>query len=209
MGRRNNKKMGLTNMQLEQLTPPKIPIGISNKHVHISQEHLEILFGEGYELTKKVDLVQPGQFASNETITIRGPKGEFENVRILGPVRKESQVEISLTDSFRLGIKAPIKESGDLEVSPGLELIGPNGSVKLEKGTIVALRHIHMTPEQADSFGVKDKQIVQVETFGERKGILGNVLVRVSDQYDLEMHVDMDEANACALENKDYVILHK
>ncbi|BBF43748.1 ethanolamine utilization protein similar to PduL [Lachnospiraceae bacterium KM106-2] len=196
-------------MQLEQLTQPKIPIGISNKHVHISQEHLEILFGEGYELTKKVDLVQPGQFASNETITIRGPKGEFENVRILGPVRKESQVEISLTDSFRLGIKAPIKESGDLEVSPGLELIGPNGSVKLEKGTIVALRHIHMTPEQADSFGVKDKQIVQVETFGERKGILGNVLVRVSDQYDLEMHVDMDEANACALENKDYVILHK
>ncbi|MDO5293649.1 MAG: phosphate propanoyltransferase [bacterium] len=196
-------------MQKELLSQPKIPIGISNKHVHISKEHLEILFGEGYELTKKVDLVQPGQFASNETITIRGPKREFENVRILGPVRGESQVEISLTDSFHLGVKAPIKESGDLEVTPGLELIGPKGTVKLEKGTIVALRHIHMTPKQADEFGVKDKEIVQVETFGERKVILGDVLVRVSEQYELEMHVDTDEANACALKNKDYVVLHK
>lgn len=196
-------------MQNQQLTQPKIPIGISNKHVHISKEDLEVLFGKGYELTKKVDLVQPGQFASNETITIRGPKGEIENVRILGPVRKESQVEVSLTDSFRLGIKAPIKESGDLEVTPGLELIGPNGTVKLEKGTIVALRHIHMSPKQAELFGVKDKEIVEVETSGERKSILGNVLVRVSEQFELEMHIDTDEANACALKNKDYVTLYR
>ncbi|MDO5519041.1 MAG: phosphate propanoyltransferase [bacterium] len=196
-------------MQNEQTIQPKISVGISNKHVHISKEDLEILFGEGYELTKKVDLVQPGQFASNETITIRGPKGEFENVRILGPVRKESQVEISLTDSFRLGVKAPIKESGDLEVTPGLELVGPNGTVNLEKGTIVALRHIHMSPKQAEVFGVKDKEIVEVETFGERKVILGNVLVRVSEQFELEMHLDTDEANACALKNKDYVVLRK
>lgn len=196
-------------MQNGQVTQPRIPIGISNKHIHISKEDLELLFGEGYELTKKVDLVQPGQYASNETVTICGPKGRYENVRILGPVRKESQVEISLTDSFRLGVNAPIKESGDLEVTPGLQLIGPKGSVELKKGTIVALRHIHMSNAQAELFGVKDKEIVSVETFGQRKGILGDVLVRVSDQFELEMHVDLDEANAFALKNKDFVMLHK
>ncbi|MGG7079286.1 phosphate propanoyltransferase [Clostridium sardiniense] len=195
--------------KLSDLEKYKIPIGVSNRHVHVSQADLEVLFGKGYVLTKKSDLKQPGQFAANETVTIRGQKGEFKKVRILGPIRERSQVEISLTDSFRLGIKAPIKESGHLENTPGVELIGPNGSVKIEQGTIVALRHIHMPPEYAEKIGVKDKEIVEVETLGEREGILGNVLVRISDKFSLEMHIDIDEANACALKNNDFVILRK
>lgn len=193
--------------QLRMENPYQIPIGVSNRHVHVTQEDLETLFGKGYQLTKKTDLKQPGQFASNELVTIRGPKGEFQKVRILGPVRPQSQVEISKTDSFRLGLRAPIKESGDLENTPGIELIGPEGTVKLPMGTIVALRHIHMTPEHAKVVGVKDKDIVEVETTGERRGVLGDVLVRVSDKFALEMHVDVDEANACALSNNDTVIL--
>ncbi|MGG7098264.1 phosphate propanoyltransferase [Clostridium sardiniense] len=195
--------------KLSDLEKYKIPVGVSNRHVHVSQADLEVLFGKGYVLTKKSDLKQPGQFAANETVTIRGQKGEFKKVRILGPIRERSQVEISLTDSFRLGIKAPIKESGHLENTPGVELIGPNGSVKIEQGTIVALRHIHMPPEYAEKIGVKDKEIVEVETLGEREGILGNVLVRISDKFSLEMHIDIDEANACALKNNDFVILRK
>lgn len=187
----------------------KIPIGVSNRHVHVTKEDLEILYGPGYELTKKGDLKQPGQFAANETVTIRGPKGEFKNVRILGPVRSKSQVEISKTDSFRLGIKPPVRESGDLSGTPGIELAGPKGTVTLAEGAIVALRHIHMTPAQAEAMGVKDKDIVEVETFGERHGVFGDVLVRVSDKFSLEMHVDIDEANACALKNNDYVILKR
>lgn len=185
----------------------KIPIGVSNRHVHVTQADLETLFGAGYLLTKKNDLKQPGQFAANETITIRGPKGEFEKVRILGPVRNQSQVEISKTDSFRLGIRPPVRESGNLSGTPGLELEGPSGKIKLDCGAIVALRHIHMTPAQAAAMGVEDKDVVEVETFGERHGVFGDVLVRVSEQFSLEMHVDVDEANACALENNAYVFL--
>ncbi len=187
----------------------KIPIGVSNRHIHVSQQDLEVLFGKGYQLTKKSDLKQPGQYASNETVTIRGPKGEFENVRILGPVRNVSQVEISKTDSFRLGVKPPIRESGDLNGTPGIQLVGPVGTVNLENGAIVALRHIHMTPEQASKLGVKDKDIVEVETFGQRKGVFGDVLIRVSDKFSLEMHVDVDEANACSLSNGDFVTIKK
>lgn len=187
----------------------KIPVGVSNRHFHVSQEDLEILFGTNYELTKKSDLKQPGQYACNETVTIRGPKGEFNKVRILGPVRKQSQVEISKTDSFRLGIRPPIRESGCLSGTPGLEVVGPKGTVVLQEGAIIALRHIHMTPSQAQAMGVKDKDIVEVETFGERHGIFGDVLVRVSDQFSLEMHVDVDEANACALSNNDYVMIRR
>lgn len=187
----------------------KIPIGVSNRHVHVSQKDLETLFGRGYQLTAKNALSQPGQFAAKETVTISGPKGKFEKVRILGPVRKESQVEVSLTDTFKLGIAAPIKESGYLAGTPGIELIGPGGRVNLSQGTIVALRHIHMTEADARRMEVKDKDIVDVETVGQRRGILGNVLVRVSDAFKLEMHVDIDEANACALKNNDYVILKK
>ncbi|MNM60468.1 Phosphate propanoyltransferase [compost metagenome] len=195
--------------KMKDIESYKIPIGVSNRHIHVSQKDLDKLFGEGYNLTKKGDLKQPGQFAANETVTIRGPKGEFENVRILGPVREESQVEISITDSFRLGVRPPIKESGQLENTPGLEIIGPKGTIEIPQGTIIALRHIHMTPEQAVKIGVKDKDVVEVETFGDRQGVLGNVLIRVSNKYSLEMHVDVDEANACSLKNNDFVILRK
>lgn len=193
--------------KVKQYDTFKIPIGVSNRHVHVSQEDLETLFGKGYQLTKKSDLKQPGQYACNETVVIRGPKGEFDRVRILGPVRKESQIEISKTDSFRLGIRPPIRESGHLEGTPGLEMTGPKGTVALPQGAIIALRHIHMTPGQAAAMGVQDKDIVEVETFGERHGVFGDVLIRVSDQFSLEMHVDVDEANACALSNNDYVII--
>lgn len=195
--------------KIKEYNTYKIPIGVSNRHVHVTKEDLEILYGEGYELTRKGELKQPGQFAANETVTIRGPKGEFKNVRILGPVRGKSQVEISKTDGFRLGIRPPVRESGDLTGTPGIELAGPKGTVTLGEGAIVALRHIHMTPAQAQAMGLKDKDIVEVETFGERRGVFGDVLVRVSDQFSLEMHVDIDEANACALKNDDYVILRR
>lgn len=195
--------------QLKNYDQLKIPIGVSNRHVHLSRKDMDALFGEGSELTKKADLAQPGQFAANETVTVRGPKGEFKKVRVLGPLRQESQVEISLTDGFSIGVKAPIKESGKLDNTPGVTLIGPKGSVDLPKGTIVALRHIHMDPVTAEKLGLHDKDVVEVETFGERAGVLGNVLVRVSDKYALEMHVDIDEANACSLRNKDYVVIKK
>lgn len=192
--------------EMEELS---IPVGVSNRHVHVSQADLEVLFGRGYQLNNFKGLSQPGQYAAKETVAIKGSKGRFEKVRILGPVRRESQVEISLTDSFRLGIKAPVKESGYLEQTPGIELIGPAGSVALSQGTIVALRHIHMTSADAERMGVRDKDTVEVETYGTRAGVLGNVLVRVSDDFHLELHIDIDEANACALKNGDKVILKK
>ncbi|EHL16791.1 phosphate propanoyltransferase [Peptoanaerobacter stomatis] len=193
--------------KLDQIENYKIPIGVSNRHVHLCKKDLETLFGEGYELTKKSDLKQPGQFASNELVTIRGSKGEFENVRILGPIRNKTQVEISLTDSFRLGVKAPIKESGKLEGTPGLEIIGPKGKINVDEGTIVALRHIHMTPKDARLMNVKDGDFVDVEIFGQRRAIMSKVLVRVSDSYRLEMHLDTDEANSVSIKNGDFAIL--
>ncbi len=185
----------------------KIKIGVSNRHVHVSRADLDILYGKGYALTKKSDLGQPGQFAAKETVTVKGPKGEMQHVRILGPVRSQSQVEISKTDSFRLGIKAPITLSGQLDGTPGVTLIGPRGTVVLKQGVIIAKRHIHMTPAQAAERQLHDGQIVNVETFGERRGVLGDVVIRVSDTAGLEMHIDVDEANACSLSNKDYVMI--
>ncbi|MDO5516311.1 MAG: phosphate propanoyltransferase [Clostridium sp.] len=195
--------------KIKKLDNYKIPVGVSNRHIHLCKEDLEKLFGKGFSLTKKVDLKQPGQYAANEKVTIRGPKGEFQNVRILGPIRPYSQVEISITDTFRLGVKPPIRESGKLDDTPGLEIIGPKGKISMPNGTIVALRHVHMTPDIAEKAGVKNGDIVNVQTLGERETLLGNVLVRVSDKSALEMHIDVDEANACALKNNDYVILQK
>ncbi len=195
--------------RLHEMQNYMVPVGVSNRHIHVSQADLEVLYGPGYQLTPIKDLGQPGQFAAKETVTIRGPKGSFENVRILGPVRSNSQVEISLSDSFRLGVKAPIRESGQLENTPGLQLCGPVGTLELPCGAIVALRHIHATPEIAERMGICDKEIVEVETCGERRCVLGNVLVRVSDQFALEIHVDTDEANACGLKNNDYVLVRK
>lgn len=185
----------------------RIPIGVSNRHVHVSRADLDRLYGKDYALTHKSELGQPGQFAANETVTLQGPKGTFEHVRILGPVRSQSQVEISKTDSFRLGVKAPIALSGHLQGTPGITLIGPRGTVDLPCGVIIAKRHIHMTSAQAAARHLKDGQIVDVETFGERRGILGDVIIRVSDTAGLEMHIDVDEANACSLSNHDYVMI--
>ncbi|AEH51281.1 phosphate propanoyltransferase [Pseudothermotoga thermarum] len=185
---------------------PGINVGVSNRHVHLSQKDLEALFGVGYQLTELKPLSQPGQFACKETVTIVGPKGAIENVRILGPVRKETQVEISRTDAFKLGINAPVRESGDIEGTPGIVIIGLKGVVVVEKGVIIAKRHIHMHPKDAEHYGVKDKQIVKVlAEKPERRIIFDDVVVRVSDKFALDFHIDTDEANAAMLNNGDLV----
>uniref|UniRef100_A0A7C5VKR1 Phosphate propanoyltransferase n=1 Tax=Fervidobacterium thailandense TaxID=1008305 RepID=A0A7C5VKR1_9BACT len=188
--------------------PFPIVVGVSNRHVHLSREDVEILFGKDYQLTPIKDLGQPGQFACQETVTIVGPKGSIENVRVLGPERKETQVEISLTDAYKLGLNPPVRDSGDLEGTPGITIIGPKGQVTKEKGVIIAKRHIHMHTSDAEKFGVKDKDIVKVIVEkGERKLIFDDVLIRVSDKFALEFHVDTDEANAALLKNGDTVYI--
>lgn len=182
-----------------------IPVGISNRHAHLSEEHLKILFGENAELCKLKDLSQPGQYACHETVTLVGPKGVIERVRLLGPPRDKTQVELALSDCYKLGVRAPVRDSGDLESSAGITIVGPVGSVTLNEGCIVAARHIHMHTDDAKRFKVKDKDKVSVKVFGSRGVILLNVLVRVSDKYSLEMHVDLDEANAAGLKNGDLV----
>lgn len=176
-----------------------IPVGISNRHIHLSQADLEILFGTGYQLTKAKELSQPMQFACKETVTICGPKGAIEKVRILGPVRKETQVEIPKADCFKLGIIAPVKMSGDLQGTPGITLIGPKGSICLTKGVMIAQRHIHMTLEDAKRFGVTDGEQVTIEVGGLRGGTLSNVAIRANNSSALECHIDTDEANALDL----------
>jgi acetate kinase len=173
-----------------------IPVNTSARHVHLAQPDVEALYGPGHKLTKRADLLQPGQFACEETVALVGPKGTIEKVRVLGPTRKQSQVEISRTDEFRLGIDAPIRASGDLDGSPGLNLRGTTGDVKLQKGVIQAQRHIHMSPEDALRYALRDMDVVRVKVPGERSLIFGDVLVRVNPEYKLEMHIDTDEANA-------------
>lgn len=189
----------------EREKPNKVILGVSNKHIHLTQEHVEALFGQGHELTKIKDLVQPGQFAAEECVQVVGPKGSFGKVRVLGPVRPESQVEISKTDARTLGIKAPVRESGKLEGTPGVKLVGPCGEVELDHGVIVAARHIHFSTEDAKKFGVVDKQLVGVKTTGERKVVFGDVICRVKDNFALEMHLDTDEANAAGVGNNEYL----
>lgn len=177
-----------------------VPVGVSARHVHLSQQDLEALFGPGYQLTKRNDLSQPGQFAANECVTLVGPKGKFENVRVLGPVRSKTQVELAVTDAKKLGLNPPVRDSGDVAGSPGITIIGPSGQLELKEGVIIAKRHIHASPEDAERAGLHDKQIVAVKvTKGDRKMIMGDVLVRVSPQFKWEMHVDTDEANAAGL----------
>lgn len=176
-----------------------IPVGVSNRHLHLSQEDLDALFGSGYTLTPIKDLSQPGQYACKEMLTICGPKGAIEKVRILGPVRSKTQVEILAGDSFKLGVTAPAKLSGDLAGTPGITLVGPKGSVQIKEGLIVAQRHIHMTPADTVKYGVTDGQIVDILAEGPRGGIYKNVIVRATDASALECHIDTEEANAMNL----------
>lgn len=171
-------------------------VEVSAHHIHVTQEHVEALFGKGHQLTKHADLSQPGQYACKEQLTIVGPKGRAERVRILGPARKYTQVEIAMTEQFKLGIFPPIRESGDITGTPGCTLEGPAGSVAIDKGVICALRHIHMTPEDALRYGVRDKSVVRVRIAGDRELIFGDVLIRVDPSFALAMHIDTDEANA-------------
>lgn len=181
----------------------QVTIGLSNKHLHLSQADLEKLFGKGHELTPTKTLVQPGQFACEEKVDIVGPKGTLKGVRVLGPVRPETQVEISLTDARTIGVNAPVRESGKLDGTPGIKLIGPAGEVETEKGLIAALRHVHLSPTQAKEAGVKDKDIVSIKVVGERGVVFNNVLVRSGDGHEAEIHLDTDEGNAAGLKNGD------
>lgn len=175
----------------------KFIVETSARHIHVTQEHLEILFGKGHELTKKKDLSQPGQFACEERVTIVGPKKELAGVSILGPVRPATQVELSATDARSIGIAAPIRESGDVAGSGACKVVGPCGEVEISEGVIVAKRHIHLTPADAEEFGVQDKDVVWVklDTDG-RKAIFGDVVCRVSEKFARAMHIDTDESNA-------------
>ncbi|QSX05626.1 phosphate propanoyltransferase [Sedimentibacter sp. zth1] len=173
-----------------------VPIGISNRHIHLSKQDMEILFGKGYELNRLKDLSQPGQYACKETVTICGPKGAIEKVRILGPERDKTQVEILAGDCFKLGIKPYVRQSGHLDDTASITIIGPNGSVCINEGVIVAQRHIHMNAKDAKMFSYKDGQTVTIKVSGIRGGTFDNVIVRVSENYYTECHIDTEEANA-------------
>ena len=192
----------------EQECAERIPIGISARHVHLTQEHVEELFGKGYQLTKKKELMG-GQYASNELVTLVGTKlRAIENVRILGPCRKASQVEVSKTDCIKLGVKAPTRESGKIAGSAPIAIVGPKGVVYLEEGCIVAKRHIHMSTADAERFGVTNGQSVKVRFDNDRGGVMEDVIIRVDPTFTLEMHIDTDEANGLGI-GKDMGILIK
>lgn len=178
-----------------------VELEASGRHVHVTKEQAQILFG--HALTAKRPLSQPGQYLANERVTVIGPKGEFKNVAVLGPERKEAQVEISLTDGRVLGLQPPIRLSGKVDGSPGAILAGPHGSVELSQGVIAAQRHIHMTPEDAKRFGVKDKQVVRLQTYTQRPVVFDDTVVRVSKDFSTFVHLDYDEANACGFKSGD------
>ncbi len=183
----------------------KVLVEVSARHVHLSKEDLEILFGKGYELTVKKPLSQPGQFAANERVTLVGPKRELARVSILGPVRKATQVEISLTDARSIGVVAPIRESGDIKDSGSCKIVGPKGEIELKEGVIAAKRHIHVTPEDAKRMGLIDKSIISVKIDSpDRKAILGDVVVRVRGDFASSMHIDTDEGNAAQVVGEVY-----
>jgi putative phosphotransacetylase len=186
-----------------------IPVGISNRHIHLSKDDLYSLFGDWYQLKKTKDLSQPGQYACNETVTICGPKGAIEKVRILGPLRDKTQVEILEGDTFKLGIATQPRMSGQLKGSPGITIIGPKGSVQLNEGLIIAQRHIHMNLADAERLGVSDKQIVSIEFNGLRGGIFKNVAIRANNASALECHIDTEEANAMGVKSSTKVKIIK
>lgn len=185
-----------------------IPVGVSNRHVHLSEQHFKVLFGKNHQAKTMRELKQPGQHALQETVMLVGNKGVIENVRILGPVRSKTQVEVLAADCYKLGIPTAIRDSGDLAGSPGLLLVGPKGVVHLEEGAIVARRHIHANPGVAQALGLEDGKVVQVVVNSERSLVFQNVIVRVDPSYVLELHVDLEEANAAKLRNGDLVSLY-
>jgi acetate kinase len=176
-----------------------IPVGVSVRHVHLSRGDCDALFGPGYELTKKRDVTQPGQYVTRETVDLVGPKGEIRSVAIINPLRKQTQVEIARTDAFALGVSPPLRESGKLDGTPGITLRGPSGTISIPSGVILAHRHVHMNPAQAKDYGVQDKDLIKVRVEGDREMTMGDVIVRVHPEYELDMHIDTDEANAAGL----------
>ncbi|WP_260287403.1 phosphate propanoyltransferase [Peribacillus aracenensis] len=204
IGNRDPIKHSLSSNE-EEMHNLMIPVGVSNRHIHLSSHDVEILFGNNYELTPIRELSQPGQFAAKEQVTLLGPKGMIQNVRILGPVREDTQVEISKTDGFQLGIHPPIRLSGSIDDTPGLTLIGPKGCVALHKGVIIAKSHVHMSPENAQHFDVKHGDGLLLQSIGERSIIFLDVIVRVAPRYKLDFHVDLDEGNAAGLKTGDYL----
>ncbi|GAC43214.1 phosphate propanoyltransferase [Paenibacillus popilliae] len=180
-----------------------VPVGVSGRHIHLTQQDIETLFGAGYQLTEFKSLSQPGQFAANETVEVIGPKGSFKKVRILGPARPASQLEVSRTDAFTLGVNSPVRESGNIEGTPGIQLKGPTGEVELQQGVIVAARHIHFHTSDAEKWGIQDKAKLRVRVGGDRGVVFENVIARVHDNFALDMHIDTDEANAAGVKNGD------
>ena len=180
----------------------KVNIGVSARHVHVTKEDVEMLFGNEYKLTKMKDLSQPGQYACNEQVIIKGPKGSFERVRILGPERSKTQVEVSKTDTFTLGIDAPVRNSGDLDDACEITIIGSNGSIT-KNAAIIAARHLHIDTSDAKKLGIENKKFVTLKIEGEKPGILENVYVRVDDNFKYEVHLDTDDANAFLIKNGD------
>ncbi len=178
-----------------------VPVGVSNRHIHLTQEHINILFGEGYELTKFKDLSQPGQYACNEKVDVVGTKSTIKGVRVLGPARPATQLEISFFDGFTLGVKPELRNSGDIAGTAGCKIVGPKGEVEISEGVIAAARHIHMHTSDAEKWNLKDKDVVSVKVNGNRGGVLDNVLVRAHETFALEFHVDLDEANGMGLVN--------
>lgn len=197
------KGINFKEINFDDFKDRQVPIGISNKHVHVSKADLEALFGEGYELTPKKDLSQPGQYACEETVDVVGPKGTLKKVRILGPIRPETQVELAQTDARAIGISALLRESGKLEGSAGCKLVGPKGEVELDKGCIVAHLHIHFHTDEAEKMGIKDKQTLNVLVRGQKDVVFCDVIARVGDKMKLDFHLDTDEANAALVKNGD------
>jgi acetate kinase len=184
--------------------PIEIPVAVSARHVHLTQDTVDRLFGTGHRLQVRTALSQPGQFAAVETVTLSGPRGRLDGVRIVGPARSQNQVEISRSDEFHLGLDAPVRLSGDLAATPGVTLEGPAGTVQLREGVVVARRHIHMSPADAQRLAVRDRDVVRVAIDSDgRDLVFGDVVVRVDDAYRLELHLDTDEANACGLRHGD------
>ena len=184
--------------ELQQIDDTKntVPVGISARHVHLSQDHLEILFGKGHELTYLKALSQPGQFAAQEQVEVIGPKGSIKNIRILGPIRSNTQVEVAASDLRTLGVKAPVRGSGNIEDTPGATIRGPVGEVIIPRGIIVAERHLHMSDDDARDFELKNDDVISVIVEGKKGGVMGDIVVRVNKDYALDLHIDTDDANA-------------